>query len=86
MKIMQIITTFLSLLIPSLLFTYYYPWLYNKINYFTKRGENLDDKIDFINIMLTFFITWICISVIIGSIILIIIHLNKNIINKYGTN
>ena len=27
----------LTLLIPSLLFTYYYPWIYNKVNEVTEE-------------------------------------------------
>lgn len=49
----------LTLLIPSLLFTYYYPWVYNKVNEVTERGQMLDDKHDLVNVMLMFIITWI---------------------------
>jgi hypothetical protein len=53
-----VINVFLSLIIPSLLYTYYYPWLYNHINHYTKRGEDLNDKMDIINVMLLFLVTW----------------------------
>ena len=49
----------LTLLIPTLLFTYYYPWVYNKVNEVTKRGDMIDDKYDFVNVMLMFIISWI---------------------------
>ena len=48
-----------TLLIPTLLFTYYYPWVYNKVNEVTKRGDMIDDKYDFVNVMLMFIISWI---------------------------
>ena len=32
MKVGKIVSMCLSLLLPALLYTYYYPWLYNKIN------------------------------------------------------
>jgi hypothetical protein len=49
----------LTLLIPSLLFTYYYPWVYNKVNELTERSQMLDDKHDLVNVMFMFIITWI---------------------------
>lgn len=49
----------ISLIIPALLYTYYYPWMYNKINHYTERGEDLDDQIDIVNTLLTFLVTWI---------------------------
>lgn len=53
---------FLSLIIPSILYVYYYPWLYNKVNGITGRGEDLDDKMDFINVLVMFLITWVIIG------------------------
>ena len=41
------------------LYTYYYPWLYNKINSYTNRGPYLDDEIDLVNSMLVFLLTWL---------------------------
>ena len=62
MKFVKIINVSLSLIVPSLLYTYYYPWLYNKINSYTQRGPNLNDQIDFVNVMLTFLVSWILMS------------------------
>ena len=56
------IKVLLSLIIPSILYVYYYPWLYNKINNITERGQDLDDKMDFVNVVLMFLITWILIA------------------------
>ena len=58
---MKIISICLSLLLPALLYTYYYPWLYNKVNNYTKRGENLN-QVDLLNVFIVFFITWVLIS------------------------
>ena len=62
MKFDKIISLVSSLIIPSLLYTYYYPWIYNKINSYTGRGEDLDDKMDILNVILVFIVTWILIS------------------------
>ena len=42
------------LIIGSFVYTYLYPWLYNKVNHITKRGEDLDDEIDIVNTMIMF--------------------------------
>ena len=62
MKIGKMISVLLSLIIPSILYVYYYPWLYNKINNLTERGQDLDDQMDFVNVMLMFLVTWILIA------------------------
>lgn len=62
MKYEKIIKVFLTLIIPTLLYVYYYPWVYNKINQITKRGEDLDDHIDFVNVMLMFLVQWALIA------------------------
>ncbi len=62
MKTGKMIKVLLSLIIPSILYVYYYPWLYNKINNVTERGQDLDDKMDFVNVVLMFLITWILIA------------------------
>tara|TARA_B100000575_G_C22773358_1_gene459100 strand:+ start:387 stop:626 length:240 start_codon:yes stop_codon:yes gene_type:complete len=77
MKAQKIVSVLLSLIIPSLLYTYYYPWVYNKVNNYTKRGENLDDKVDFLNVFLVFIITWVFIAVFTMSIIAPIILKKK---------
>ena len=41
-----------TIIIFSILYTYFYPWIYNKVNHFTERGQDLDDKIDIINTMI----------------------------------
>ncbi len=76
MKFMKIISVCLSLLLPALLYTYYYPWLYNKVNNYTKRGENLN-QVDLLNVMIVFLITWLLISLFLITILPII--LKKNI-------
>ena len=38
------------------MFVYAYPWLYNMINKFTKRGPDLHENIDFVNSMLMFIV------------------------------
>ncbi len=62
MKTGKMIKVLLSLIIPSILYVYYYPWLYNKINNITERGQDLDDQMDFVNVVLMFLITWILIA------------------------
>ena len=62
MKIGKMISVLLSLIIPSILYVLYYPWLYNKINNLTERGQDLDDQMDFVNVMLMFLVTWILIA------------------------
>ena len=76
MKFMKIISVCLSLLLPALLYTYYYPWLYNKVNNYTKRGEDLN-QIDLLNVIIVFLITWLLISLFL--IIMLPILLKKNI-------
>ncbi|MBH10042.1 MAG: hypothetical protein CMG74_06790 [Candidatus Marinimicrobia bacterium] len=61
MKVVKIVSMCLSLLLPALLYTYYYPWLYNKINNYTERGEDLNE-VDLLNVFIVFFITWVLIS------------------------
>ena len=73
---MKIISVCLSLLLPALLYTYYYPWLYNKVNNYTKRGENLN-QVDLLNVIIVFLITWLLISLFLITILPII--LKKNI-------
>jgi len=73
MKFDKIISLVSSLIIPSLLYTYYYPWIYNKINSYTGRGEDLDDKMDILNVILVFIVTWILISLFILIFIIPII-------------
>ena len=63
-----VLKVFLSLIIPSILYVYYYPWLYNKINFYTERGEDLDDQMDFVNAMLMFFVAWVCMVLLFGLI------------------
>ena len=45
-----------SSIIFSLMYTYFYPWLYNKVNNVTKRGQDLDDSIDIVNVFIMFII------------------------------
>ena len=59
MKVIQIISFATTIIIPGILYTYYYPWLYNKINSYTNRSQFLDDEIDLLNSILVFFFTWL---------------------------
>jgi len=34
------------------MYAYFYPWLYNKVNHVTKRGKDLDDDIDMVNVII----------------------------------
>lgn len=54
----------ISLLTAAVIFTYFYPWLYNKINHITKRGEDIDETIDFVNSLIMFFVLYILASII----------------------
>ena len=76
MKAKQIIPFAVSIIIPGVLYTYYYPWLYNKVNNYTKRGEDLN-QIDLLNVMIVFLITWLLISLFLITMLPII--LKKNI-------
>jgi hypothetical protein len=40
----------------GLIYVYYYPWLYNLINKYTKRSQDLHENIDFGNAMLMFIV------------------------------
>ena len=50
----QIISISVSALMGALIYIHWYPWLYNKINKYTKRGEDLHENIDFVNTMIMF--------------------------------
>ena len=54
-KIILSVHVVVTIVIGSILYSHFYPWLYNKVNHVTKRGEDLHDKIDMLNtvIMLT---------------------------------
>lgn len=59
-KINTVINFSLMLIIPGVLYTYYYPWLYNKINKHTKRSQPMNiDNIDLVNSILIFVVTWL---------------------------
>ena len=66
MGIKLIITSqfLVSIIIFSIMYTYLYPWIYNKVNHFTERGQDLDDKIDIINVMIMMVVLYIFITVI----------------------
>ena len=49
----------IGLFVAAALFTYFYPWLYNKINHITKRGEDIDEAIDYVNSLIMFAIAYI---------------------------
>ena len=54
----------MTIIIFSIMYTYLYPWIYNKVNYFTERGQDLDDKIDIINAMIMAAILYLLIMII----------------------
>ena len=62
--------TILTIIIGATLYTYLYPWIYNQINHYTKRSEDLNDEIDFINsiLMITLFFLFV---MVIGSLAII---------------
>ena len=62
----------ISLLTAAKIFTYFYPWLYNQINHITKRGEDIDETIDFVNSLIMFFVLYLSITLIVGLLIGII--------------
>ena len=59
----------ISLLTAAAIFTYFYPWLYNQINHITKRGEDIDEKIDYVNSLIMFFILYLSITLIVGLLV-----------------
>ena len=65
-----------GLIIATLSYSLIYPKLYNIINSVTERGDDLDDKIDFVNTFLTisslylFFVLFMFLLVIASSLIL----------------
>ena len=63
MKYEKIVPVLFSLVFPALFYTYYYPRMYNKVNHYTERGQDIDDKIDLLNAFFVFLVTWIMISV-----------------------
>ena len=62
--------TILTIIVGAAIYTYLYPWLYNQINHYTKRSEDLNDEIDFINsiLMVTLFFLFV---MVIGSLAII---------------
>ena len=71
-KLMISVQLVFSLFIGSILYTYFYPWLYNKVNGITKRGQDLDDKIDIVNVMIMIITTWTClfaIAMLVGVVV-----------------
>ena len=54
----------IGLFVAAALFTYFYPWLYNKINHITKRGEDIDEAIDYVNSLIMFIIAYIIVGLI----------------------
>lgn len=63
----------LGIIGASAMFTYFYPWLYNKINHITKRGEDIDETIDFVNSLIMFIIAYIILGLIISVLTVVVI-------------
>ena len=51
------IPLFVATGLGSILYKYWYPWLYNKVNDTTQRGQNLDDNIDLVNLFIMLLIS-----------------------------
>ena len=69
-----------SIIIFSVMYTYLYPWIYNKVNHFTERGQDLDDKIDIINAMIMALILYLFTCIIIfgtGGILVAVSKIKK---------
>lgn len=69
-----------SIIIFSVMYTYLYPWIYNKVNHFTERGQDLDDKIDIINAMIMALILYLFTCIILfgtGGIIFAVSKITK---------
>ena len=49
----------ISILVVSLLFTKFYPIIYNYINSKTKRGPNMSENLDYLNTIIMFTIMYI---------------------------
>ncbi len=75
--IIQIIQIPLIIFISSVVYTYLYPWLYNKINNYTKRSEYLNDEIDFINVMIMITIFFLFVTMIPMFILSIFVGIQK---------
>ena len=71
----------MTIIIFSVMYTYLYPWIYNKVNHFTERGQDLDDKIDIINAMIMALILYLFAGIILfgtGGIIFAAIKIKKS--------
>tara|TARA_B110000285_G_scaffold229595_1_gene294608 strand:- start:1040 stop:1300 length:261 start_codon:yes stop_codon:yes gene_type:complete len=79
----QILSLIMSILIPSLLYSYYYPFLYNEVNKITKRGEQLDDKIDLLNLSIVFLLNGVILTILVPIIILILVMLKNKVIQLF---
>ena len=70
----------MTIIIFSVMYTYLYPWIYNKVNHFTERGQDLDDKIDIINAMIMALILYLFTCIIIfgtGGILVAVSKIKK---------
>jgi hypothetical protein len=76
----------ISLFVAATLFTYFYPWLYNKINHITERGEDIDETIDYVNSLIMFaiaYIIMILITTVVTAVVVAVLLKKKKIkINK----
>ena len=75
------IQMFLVLIVASILYTYWYPWLYNKVNDTTKRGQNIA-TIDPVNSFIMMFVTGLLVGGTTALVGLITIQTVKRIKRK----
>ena len=68
LPLVPLVMLVINAFIFGLIYTHILPYIYNIVNSFTNRGEDLDDNIDYINSVITV-LTW---SIFIGIIFIII--------------
>ena len=76
------IQMFLVLIVASILYTYWYPWLYNNVNDTTKRGQNIATTIDPVNSFIMMFVTGLLVGVTSALVGLITIQTIKRVKRK----
>jgi Mg/Co/Ni transporter MgtE len=47
----------------AIIYIYWYPWLYNQVNHYTERSEDLDENIDFVNTFIMFIVSTLTIFI-----------------------
>ena len=62
----------LMAVVGSAIYTFFYPWLYNQVNHYTNRSQDLPD-IDYVNSLIMFSI----INIISGLVVLVLFQVTK---------